>query len=236
LNALSYLGLPSIDDLGDLSGPLVLAAVAGYFIGAIPFGYLVARAHGVNIFETGSKSPGATNVRRVLGARAGNLVFAFDALKGAVAAAWPLYFFWRASQGGASQEVLLAAIFVAKLLGVVGLLAALAGHSFSCFTRFRGGKGVATAAGGFLVLMPLAALTAAAVWVLLFYATRYVSLASIVAAAALPVATYFFGGLPFLVLIAVVVAAFIIVRHRANLGRLIHGTENRFGAKKEAES
>jgi glycerol-3-phosphate acyltransferase PlsY len=219
LNALSHLGLPSIDALGNLAVPLLLAAVAGYFIGAIPFGYLVARAHGVNIFETGSKSPGATNVRRALGARAGNLVFALDALKGAAAAGWPLYFFWRSSP---------------DLLGVVGLLAALAGHAFSCFTRFRGGKGVATAAGGFLVLMPLAALTATAVWVLLFYATRYVSLASIVAAAALPVATYFFGGLPFLVLIAVLVSAFIIVRHRANLGRLIHGTENRFGGKKDA--
>src|SRR5829696_9195641 len=74
-----------------MSTPLLIAAVVGYLLGSLPFGYLVARAKGVNIFQVGSKNPGATNVRRVLGSGPGSLVFALDALKGAIAAAWPLF-------------------------------------------------------------------------------------------------------------------------------------------------
>src|SRR3954471_4450717 len=112
--------------------PLLLALVVGYLLGSLPFGYLVARAKGVNIFEVGSKSPGATNVRRVLGAGPGNLVFTLDAIKGAAAAWWPLH---------VAYGPVLADRGVALYAAVVGLLAALLGHSFSCFTKFRGGKG-----------------------------------------------------------------------------------------------
>jgi glycerol-3-phosphate acyltransferase PlsY len=162
---------------------LLAAAAAGYLLGALPFGYLVARSKGVNIFEVGSKSPGATNVRRVLGSGPGNVVFVLDALKGSVAAGWPLLVIWQAVREPGFPGV----------LGYVGLAAALVGHSFSCFTRFRGGKGVATAAGGLLVLMPVVSLISAAVWVTVFYATRYVSLASILAAVALPILSYVFN-------------------------------------------
>ena len=197
--------------------PLFLALAIGYLLGSLPFGYLVARARGVDIFETGSKNPGATNVRRVCGAGPGNLVFALDALKGAVAAGWPLWLV-------ASPEMQLRC-------ELVGLISALLGHSFSCFTRFRGGKGVATSAGGLLVLMHWATLIAGAVWVIAFYATRYVSLASILAAVALAISSCFLPGSSILVGVAVAIAGFVILRHRSNIVRLLNGTENKFVKK-----
>jgi glycerol-3-phosphate acyltransferase PlsY len=229
LNTLGILGLPRLSGAGNLEPLLLAAVVLGYLVGSIPFGYLVARAHGVNIFEQGSRSSGATNVRRVIGGHAGNTVFALDLLKGAVVAAWPLVYLWRNEGPGVTPDAVLESIAEAKLLGVAGVVAAVVGHSFSCFARFRGGKGVATASGGFLVLMPGALLVAAGVWTAFFFATRYVSLASIVAVTALPVAAWFFGEVPFLVVITGAVALFVILRHRANIGRLLRGTESRFG-------
>lgn len=218
--------------------PLLIAAGIGYVLGALPFGYLVARAHGVNIFEVGSRNPGATNVRRTLGARAGNLVFALDALKGALATGWALLAFtgcrFEAASGPLVGHVIEGADWTQ--LAVAGLVGALLGHSFSCFTRFRGGKGVATAAGGFLVLMPLATLIAAAVWVLTFFTSRYVSLASILSAVALPLAAWMLGRPPLVLGIAVLVGAFVIIRHRANLVRLANGTEARFERRKSPSS
>src|ERR1700678_1092524 len=146
--------MPGSMDLDDMLVPLALAAASGYLLGALPFGYLVARSRGVNIFEVGSGSPGATNVRRVLGRGPGNLVFFLDALKGAPAAALPLLlsraYLLRPPPASAAPA---QGVDPAIVLGCVGLALAIVGHSFSCFTRFRGGKGVATAAGGLLVLM-----------------------------------------------------------------------------------
>lgn len=195
---------------------LLIAGVIGYLLGSLPFGYLVARSRGVNIFEVGSRSPGATNVRRTLGARAGNTVFALDALKGAVAAGWPtLFMMWR----GAGDPLPLA---------LVGLIGALLGHSFSCFTGFRGGKGVATGAGGFLVLMPEVAVIAAIVWGATFFTSRYVSLASMLAAVSLPVCAWVFGRQALLIGLSALVAVFVVFRHRENCRRLFQGTEHRF--------
>jgi acyl phosphate:glycerol-3-phosphate acyltransferase len=210
--------------------PLLIAAVVGYLLGALPFGYLVARAKGVNIFEVGSKNPGATNVRRVLGAGPGNLVFALDALKGAGAVGWPLLLarwltVYRALYFVSGYKVTLDS---QEGQMIVGLVAALIGHSFSCFTRFRGGKGVATACGGMLVLVPLSALIAAAVWAAAFFAFRYVSLASILAAVALPISAWALGRPISLIVISALVAGFVIVRHRGNITRLLNGTENKF--------
>lgn len=210
--------MPVASQPSELILPLILAAGAGYLLGAIPFGYLVARSKGVNIFEVGSKSPGATNVRRVLGSGPGNTVYVLDALKGALAAGWPL---------------LLAALFPsAGTMGYVGLAGALVGHSFSCFTRFKGGKGVATASGGVLVLLPFAALVSAAVWAVVFYATRYVSLASILAALSLPFLAYLFHGGSLALWVTGIIGAFVVVRHRSNIGRLLDGTEKRFERRK----
>lgn len=199
---------------------LVIAATAGYLLGSLPFGYLVARAKGVNIFEVGSKNPGATNVRRVLGKGPGNLVFALDMLKGAVATGWPLL-----------PVVAMLAAEARWEMAVAGLIAALLGHSFSCFTRFRGGKGVATSIGGLMILMPLAGLIAFAVWVVVFYSSGYVSLASIVAAIALVAAALLLKLPALLTGLAGAIAVFVIVRHRANIVRLMNGTENKFVKK-----
>jgi glycerol-3-phosphate acyltransferase PlsY len=198
--------------------PLAVAAAAGYLLGALPFGYLVARAKGVDIFTVGSRSPGATNVRRVLGTGPGNAVLLLDMAKGALAAGWPLLAVWGA----------MSAMAAPRTLGYVGLAAALVGHSFSCFTHFRGGKGVATAAGGLVVLMPLVAVSSLAVWGVVFAASRYVSLASIVAAASLPELAYAFRQGRLAMAVSGVIAVFVIVRHRANIGRLFAGTEKRF--------
>jgi glycerol-3-phosphate acyltransferase PlsY len=210
--------------------PFILAAVVGYVLGALPFGYVVARTKGINIFEHGSKNPGATNVKRVLGEkfgssgkRLGNLVFLLDALKGAVATGWPLWLMGRITMHPAETY---QAVNVP--CAVTGLVAALLGHSFSCFTHFKGGKGVATAAGGFMVLMPYAMLICFGVWSVTFYTSRYVSLASIVGAIALPIAAFFFHQPPLLLGLAVVIAAFVVIRHRANITRLLNGTENKF--------
>ncbi len=222
--------------------PLVIAAVVGYLLGAIPFGWIVARAHGINIFEHGSKSPGATNVKRVLGKKAGNTVFTLDAIKGALAAGWPLLIqrVGEARMTENQQSVSWTYKFLdVKLLtpetvipaAVAGLLFAVLGHSFSCFTRFKGGKGVATSAGGFVVLMPVATLIALAVWLATFYGSRYVSLASIFAAIAMPVAAFFLKQHTLVVILAAVIGAFVIILHRANIKRLLNGTENRFVKK-----
>jgi glycerol-3-phosphate acyltransferase PlsY len=212
--------------------PLLIAAVVGYLLGALPFGYFVARSKGINIFEHGSKNPGATNVKRVLGEkfgkngkRLGNVVFFLDALKGAVATGWTmLAHCCKGAECTLTTEQLV-------WLQITGLIFALVGHSFSCFTKFKGGKGVATAAGGFMVLMPYAMLVSLLVWVITFYASRYVSLASIVAAIALPIAAFFFHQPPLLLGLAAVIATFVVLRHRANITRLMNGTENRFVKK-----
>ncbi|MCC6415340.1 MAG: glycerol-3-phosphate 1-O-acyltransferase PlsY [Opitutaceae bacterium] len=212
---------------------VLFAGTLGYLLGSLPFGYLVARAKGVNIFEVGSKNPGATNVRRVLGKGPGNLVFALDVLKGAIAASWGLLARTRVTVsfnleewGLASQGHIAGPTWYQ--LGIAGLVGALLGHSFSCFTRFHGGKGVATAAGGFFVVMPLPALLGGLVWAATFYATRYVSLASMFAAVSLPLSAWALGCSGWLIGIAGLVAVFVIIRHRENCRRLLNGTENRF--------
>lgn len=215
--------------------PLIIALLIGYFLGALPFGYLVARAKGVNIFEVGSRNPGATNVRRVLGSGPGNLVFALDALKGAIATGWPLLSFTRSGSGDSSSWVLsFSTSGDATPAAVAGLIGALLGHSFSCFTRFRGGKGVATASGGLLVLMPLAVAIGAVVWIVTFYSSRYVSLASLFAAGSMPISAYFLKEPPVLLGLTVVIAVLVIVRHRTNIQRLMNGTESKFVKKTPA--
>jgi glycerol-3-phosphate acyltransferase PlsY len=199
---------------------LLASASIGYLLGSLPFGYLVARAHGVDIFKVGSGNPGATNVKRVLGAKAGHSVLVLDVLKGALATSWPL----------------LPALRIpdAELLGLVGIIAAVLGHSYSLFTGFRGGKGVATAAGGLVVLIPVACAIAGATWVVMFYASRYVSLASILAAAAVVVASWLLPYHLAIRVVATLLGLFIIVRHRENITRLLNGTENKFVKKPPA--
>lgn len=198
---------------------LLIALVTGYLLGSLPFGFLVARAKGVNIFAVGSKNPGATNVRRVLGHGAGNLVLFLDLAKGAAAAGWPLF-------GSGSQTV--------EAVSVAGLVAAILGHSFSCFTGWRGGKSVATAAGGFAVLFPGGILIAAIVFGLTLAISRYVSLASMLGASSLVVSALALQRSLLLVVVSAGVAGFVILRHRANLARLVAGTESKVGRREPA--
>ncbi|MSU51704.1 MAG: glycerol-3-phosphate 1-O-acyltransferase [Opitutus sp.] len=213
--------------------PILITAVIGYLLGALPFGYLVARAKGVNIFEVGSKNPGATNVRRVLGHGPGNLVLFLDAAKGAMAVGLA---FLHVRLGGDSTSFSFDYTTHPTDLGrpITGLVAAILGHSFSCFTGFKGGKSVATGAGGFLVLFPLGMGIGLVVFGLTLAISRYVSLASILGASSLPFAAFAFKQPSPVISISAVVAAFVIYRHRANLVRIRAGTESKVGQKKTA--
>ena len=202
--------------------PLLIATVVGYLLGSLPFGYLVARSKGVNIFEVGSKNPGATNVRRVLGSGPGNLVLFLDALKGAASAGWPMVWCWIRDGALTSSD---------EVVAITGVVAAMLGHSFSCFTGFKGGKGVATGAGGFLVVFPIGMAIALACWGATVVLTRYVSLASMIGAASLPITALIMHRSTVLVWVAAVIAVFVIVRHRANISRLLAGTESKMGRK-----
>ena len=222
--------------------PIFITIVAGYFIGAIPVGWLVARSQGINIFEYGSGNPGATNVMRALsekygakGKKFGYLVFVLDGIKGATATGWPIV------AGGMGLFGAMSAAHL-ETLGIIGLASAMLGNSFSCFTRFKGGKGVSTGAGGFMVLMPVSIVIALLVWWAVFEAMRYVSLASIIATASLPVTSLvmnlLWGGetrwVPSLVVVGIsaVATVFVAVRHRSNISRLVNGTENKFVRKR----
>lgn len=199
---------------------LALAAIIGYFVGSLPFGYLVAKANGVDIFTVGSCSPGATNVKRSVSPKAGNLVFTLDYIKGLAAAGWLLFL-------PEKEHALI-------VYSLVGLVAAVLGHSFSVFTKFRGGKGVATMLGGVTALMYIAALVGIVVWLIVFYTTRYVSVASILMALSLPVTNYFVGTPAVLLWFSVAIAFVIVIRHKSNIARLVRGEENRFDKKSKS--
>ncbi len=196
-----------------------LSAGLGYLIGSLSFGYWIAKANGVDIFTVGSKSPGATNVKRSVGKSAGNWVFALDFVKGLAAMGWPIVVY---SNTGYSDAY-----------GLIGLFAAVIGHSFSLFTGFRGGKGVAAMLGGVVALMPVAAFIGIGVWLVVFYSTRYVSVASIVMAISLPVSNYFLDTSSALRWVSVALALVVVLRHKSNISRLIRGEENRFEKKQD---
>jgi len=198
-------------------------ALLGYLIGSVNFAVLVAKKHGVDILKEGSGNPGATNVKRVLGKGPGNLVFVLDALKGFVGAGLPHLFLKFGPEVPAPEA--LNVLFLACVAGFVGTLL---GHCFSCFLKFKGGKGVASTIGGLLVLLPVPILIGATLWGLVFLASRYVSLASIALGVSLPVSCFFlkYGQSQFW--FAAAIAAFNIWTHRSNIGRLLSGTESRF--------
>ena len=208
-------------------------ALLGYLIGSVNFAVLVAKKHGVDILKEGSGNPGATNVKRVLGKGPGNLVFALDALKGFVGAGLPtLVGYVIATQG--IDFVIQGDAFIH---GVAGFVGTLLGHCFSCFLKFKGGKGVASTIGGLLVLLPIPILIGAAIWGLVFMLSRYVSLASIALGVSLPLSCWLlplatalkFGPAEFW--FAAAIAAFNVWTHRSNIARLLAGTENRFVKK-----
>jgi len=190
---------------------IILVSVVGYLLGSISFAVLVSKRQGIDIFTEGSGNPGATNVKRILGSKWGNTVFALDALKGLVAAGWPI-------------------LILGELrLAVIGLIAAIIGHSFSIFLKFRGGKGVATTMGGLLAIMPLGLLIGLLVWVVVFYLSKFVALASIIFAFSLPIsALNLYGSADPRFTLSLMLCILIFFRHRSNLRRLLQGKENSF--------
>ena len=199
-------------------------ALLGYLIGSVNFAVLVAKKHGIDILKEGSGNPGATNVKRVLGKGPGNLVFALDALKGFVGAGLPtLVGYVIATQG--IDFIIQGDAFIH---GVAGFVGTLLGHCFSCFLKFKGGKGVASTIGGLLVLLPIPILIGAAIWGLVFTLSRYVSLASIALGVSLPLSCFFLKHGQSQFWFAAAIAAFNVWTHRSNIGRLLTGTENRF--------
>jgi glycerol-3-phosphate acyltransferase PlsY len=190
---------------------------ASYLVGAIPTSYLAGRLfRGIDLREHGSKNLGATNLYRILGWRYAIPVGLFDIAKGVVPV---LVFAPRVSD--------------AQLFALACGVAAVVGHVFSVFVRFRGGKGVATAAGVMLALTPAALGVSLVVWAVLVYATGYVSLGSIAAAAVFPLAVFLLEhpDRPEILWIDAALAAGIIWLHRANIRRLLKGTEHRFGRR-----
>jgi glycerol-3-phosphate acyltransferase PlsY len=191
---------------------------AAYLLGATPTSYVAGRlSRGLDLREHGSKNLGATNVYRVLGWRWAIPVGLIDIAKGAV----PVALFGRWAHGAPGFPVFLG-------------LAAVLGHIFSPYVGFKGGKGVATAAGMFLALAPLAVVIALPVWGLCLWTTGYVSLSSILAAAIFPILVLVtpHAGAPALIA-SIGLAALIVYSHRANIRRLLAGTENRFRTRKE---
>jgi glycerol-3-phosphate acyltransferase PlsY len=193
----------------------LLLLVASYLIGSIPFSYLVARWFGVgDVRRVGSGNVGATNVLRSAGKTAGALAFLLDAAKGGVAT-----FLVRRFDPGNVLSPSLAAI------------AAVLGHVFPVWLGFRGGKGVATGAGAFFPLAPLASGLSMVVFALTLGLSRYVSVSSLVAASSLPVLAAWFGAAPAVWLSAAFCVAVIVWKHRPNLERLAKGVERRVGTK-----
>jgi glycerol-3-phosphate acyltransferase PlsY len=213
---------------------LALLVPAAYLLGSVPFGLLVGLAKGVDVRDAGSGNIGATNVGRLLGKRFFFVVFILDLLKGLLpmlAASLIL------RRRGTEPDATLYALWL-----LVGF-AAIVGHMFSVFLKFKGGKGVATSAGVILGLYPyftIPGLIAMAVWSVAFALWRYISLASILAACAFPLAYLAVGlatGWPVLkdqlplLLFALLVAGLIVYRHRSNIARLRSGTEFRLGSR-----
>ena len=207
---------------------LLAAAVVteAYLLGTIPAGYLAGRLAGVDVRKHGSGNIGATNVLRTLGKAWGFAVFAFDVLKGFVAVRLAIAIASRTPDAAGYIE----------FYAILAAAACVAGHSFPVWLRFKGGKGVATSAGSLAGVMPIAAFTIFLVWLVTFKVTRYVSLASIVAATALPVVVGVLVGMRMtqgtvLFYFSVLMTALVVWRHRSNISRLMNGTEPRFARK-----
>jgi acyl phosphate:glycerol-3-phosphate acyltransferase len=184
-----------------------LAFIGSYILGSIPFGYVVGKVKGYDIRKEGSGNIGSTNVFRVVGKKEGIFVFVLDFLKGYL----PVLYFTN----------------ISVLAGILALLGAIAGHMTTPFLKFKGGKGVATGFGGVIALMPLPAVLAFGIWVLLVAIFRRVSIGSLGAAISLPI-FYFYIGNPMIKIVlyfSILIAVLVILTHRKNIKKLISGEE-----------
>jgi len=213
----------------------ILTALGAYLLGSIPFGFLMAKAKGIDIRSVGSGNIGATNAMRVLGKPAGISVLLLDAFKGYAACAFlpPLIYNWLAPHYSGlfipfHNEQLNIQLRFYVLAGICAVL----GHNYTCWLKFKGGKGIATTAGVYLALAPWAVLIALVVFILAVLLTKYVSVGSIAAAIALPATVWVMT--PHNLLLGIVTTALgvlAVYKHKSNLQRLMAGTENRLGKK-----
>ncbi len=217
----------------------ILTALAAYLLGSIPTGFLAAKAKGIDIRAAGSGNIGATNAMRVLGKPAGIFVLLFDAFKG-----------WGACYLGEvlflafqplsvldphydAQDVMRYAKTAALITGIFAVL----GHNYPCWLKFKGGKGIATTAGVYLALAPWAVLVALFVFILAVALTRYVSVGSIAAAIALPATVWVMSPDNLLLgIVTTALGALAIYKHKSNIQRLLTGTENRLGRKRQPQT
>jgi glycerol-3-phosphate acyltransferase PlsY len=191
----------------------VIAVMIGYLLGSLPFAYWAGRLKGIDLRKVGSGNIGGTNAVRMLGARYGVPVILLDIGKG------------------------VAAVLIARQLGsvtveVLAAVAAVLGHAFPIFLRFRGGKAVAVGAGAMLALVPEIGLMVTAIWFIVAATTRYASLASLATAVAFPTLTFVFGEPWPVRIFALMGGLFVIWRHRSNIARLRAGTENRINLRR----
>ena len=201
-------------------------ALLGYLFGSLPFGYFAGRISGTDIRSTGSGNIGATNVLRVLGKKWGYAVFLADAFKG----------FAAVSLSSLIADRVISARPYAEYFAILAAVMCIIGHTFPVWLRFKGGKGVATSVGAVFGLMPIAAITIFLIWIIVFEITRYVSVASIVAASSLPFTIMVLmrwkmiqgSGLLYF---SSVMLILVLWRHRSNFSRLLKGTEQRFTRK-----
>lgn len=204
---------------------VIVLVILSYLIGGVPFGLLIGKSRGIDIRSAGSGNIGATNVMRVVGKSWGILTLVLDALKGL----------------GAVLLAQFAGAEAPEWLGLACGCAAILGHSYPVYLKFKGGKGVATSAGVLIGVAPAAFGVGIGVFAVLFALFRYVSLGSIAAAIAVPVASFLFARSHdepnyFTTYVLVVLGVVVIWRHRENIRRLLAGTENRVGGSRQASS
>ena len=200
-----------------------------YLLGSIPTGFLVAQARGVDIRTVGSGNIGATNVFRILGKPAGLFVLLVDALKGWLA----VFIVARLLAGWFYPD---ACQLAREWFGLCAGCAAILGHNYTCWLHFKGGKGIATSAGVLVALVPVPLLIILAIWIIVFLLTRYVSLASMSAAFALPFASLLVGESQNITIVCAALAALAIYKHKANIQRLLNGTESRISFRAPASA
>ena len=211
----------------DVIGYIVTMPLA-YLLGSIPSGFLAAKAKGIDIRKEGSGNIGATNALRVLGKPAGITVLVVDGLKGFAAAAW-LVDLMRHLFGLPPDHL--------EMLRLLAGLCAVLGHNYTCWLKFKGGKGIATTAGVLAALVPLTLVIISSLFLVLTFATGFVSVGSIGAAVALPFVCWLTGSSLALVMVTGALSILALYKHRSNIRRLMNGTESRIGSRrKEATS
>lgn len=213
----------------------IAALAIGYLFGLFQTGYFYAKSKGIDIHNVGSGNVGTTNTLRVLGKKAGLITFLGDLFK-AMLAVWVVYLIFR-NQVGSETEIL-------RVLKLYGGLGAVLGHNFPCYLKFKGGKGIASTAGVVIAVAPEAAPICLFVFLLTVALTRYVSVGSISVVSCYLIQIVIFGQMGWFYhftfaekvefyLLSFLFTAMAIIKHRANISRLMNGTENKLGAKKE---